>query len=104
MSQSNSPNKNGINVQSIVLDKLLDDPQMKEVVVMEYERLTPSAILRKLRLKAKQQGHVLIPNWLALLLCNLFLVFLFGLLAAAIMLAQNPPGKNKRKKRKKKFN
>lgn len=35
MSQSNSPVESELNVQSIVLDKLLDDPQMKEVIVME---------------------------------------------------------------------
>jgi hypothetical protein len=51
-------------------------------------------MLKKLRLKARQQGLALIPNWLALLICNLLLVLLFGLLAAAIMLAENPPGRN----------
>jgi hypothetical protein len=35
MTQSNSPHKSELNIQSIILDKLLDDPQMKEVVVME---------------------------------------------------------------------
>jgi hypothetical protein len=37
MSQSNSLEENGLNVQSIVLDKLLNDPQMQEVVVMEVD-------------------------------------------------------------------
>ena len=37
MSQANSPDENGLNIRSIVLDKLLDDPQMKEVVVMEVD-------------------------------------------------------------------
>jgi hypothetical protein len=32
------------------------------------------------------------PTWLALALCNLLLILLFGLIASAIMLAQDPPG------------
>lgn len=59
----------------------------------QYERLTPWKSLKQLRLKAKEKGQLLIPNWLALALCNLILVLLFGLMATAIMLAQNPPGR-----------
>jgi hypothetical protein len=35
MLHKNSSDENSFNVQSIVLDKLLDDPQMKELIVME---------------------------------------------------------------------
>jgi hypothetical protein len=48
-------------------------------------------MFEKFRFKAKQQGHVLLPNWLALLICNLRFVLLFELSKAAIMLIQNPP-------------
>jgi hypothetical protein len=44
-------------------------------------------------MKAQKNGSCVVPNWLALLLCNILLVALFGLIAAAIMLAQNPPGR-----------
>lgn len=59
---------------------------------LQYERLTPSQIFKRMKLLAKKQGNCLIPNWLGLVLCNLFLFLLFGLMAAAIMLAQSPPG------------
>ena len=49
-------------------------------------------LLRKLKSQANKQGFCLMPNWLALALCNLLLILFFGLLASAIMLAQNPPG------------
>ncbi|CAF0976898.1 unnamed protein product [Adineta ricciae] len=82
-------------VKSIMINKLIDDPQMKEMIVMEYEQLTPSQIWNRFKQLAKKQGNCLIPNWLSLVLCNLFLVFLFGLMAAAIMLAKDPPGQQK---------
>ncbi|UJR37970.1 hypothetical protein I4U23_030653 [Adineta vaga] len=84
-----------VRVESVILNKLIDDPQMKEIVVMEYEQLTSSQVLNRLKLLAKKQGNCLMPNWLLLILCNLLLVFLFGLMAAAIMLAKDPPGQNK---------
>ncbi|CAF0755410.1 unnamed protein product [Adineta steineri] len=84
-------NTNRGRVQSMVISKLIDDPQMKEMIVMEYERLTPLQLLRRLKFRAQKQGNCLIPNWLSLVLCNLFLVLLFGLMAAAIMLAKSPP-------------
>lgn len=111
MSQLSSSNDNGLNIHSVVLDKLLDDPQMKEVIVMEvnlkslnkininflliqYERLTPWAMFKKLQFKSKKTRPCIDTKLaIALVICNLLLVLLFGLLAAAIMLAKTPPGK-----------